>query len=158
MNCFIFYDRCLRKLFVGGFPITTKNVDLRRHFEQYGKVSSCQINADKKRQNLGFGFVEFSTAKGCKKALEQARQEINGKMCNVESKRHSGFFNILIFVTTTYLGKKDGISSNSKESIDIRKLLAEKFGEPKRSNDSLDDNQGTFNKLVFIACFSSIKL
>jgi RNA recognition motif-containing protein len=67
---------------------------LTQHFEHYGAVVSAQVSKDFSKKdiqhNSGYGFVEFSTIEGCKKALSLPRQMINGKLCDVREYHWKG--------------------------------------------------------------------
>lgn len=50
-----------KKLFVGGFPYSTTQDELKSHFEQAGTVLSAVIIMDKMSgRSKGFGFVEMA--------------------------------------------------------------------------------------------------
>jgi RNA recognition motif-containing protein len=51
-----------KKLFVGGLPYETNDVQLRDLFSAHGKVMSAKVIIDKlTNRSKGFGFVEMST-------------------------------------------------------------------------------------------------
>lgn len=64
------------KLYVGGFPYSTTEDELKSHFEQVGQVESVAIIKDKMTgRSKGFGFVEMSDEAKANEAIE----EYNGK-------------------------------------------------------------------------------
>jgi RNA recognition motif-containing protein len=51
------------RLYVGGIPWKTTDDDLRKAFEEYGRVTSAKVITDKETgRSRGFGFVEMSEA------------------------------------------------------------------------------------------------
>ncbi|MBP6856649.1 MAG: RNA-binding protein [Candidatus Pacebacteria bacterium] len=64
------------KLYVGGFPYTTTEDDLKAHFETIGSVDSVAIIKDKMTgRSKGFGFVEMTDEAKADEAINQ----FNGK-------------------------------------------------------------------------------
>jgi RNA recognition motif-containing protein len=64
------------KLYVGNLSFETTENDLRRLFEPFGTVSSCNLIMDKMTdKSRGFAFVELSTPAEASKAIA----ELNGK-------------------------------------------------------------------------------
>ena len=64
------------KLYVGNLSFGTTEGDLRRAFEAYGPVASCNLIMDKfTGKSRGFAFVEFTTPADAQKAI----QEMHGK-------------------------------------------------------------------------------
>lgn len=64
------------KIFVGNLSRDVTEDDLRRAFEPFGEVASCNVIKDRfSGEPRGFGFIEMS-AKG---AAESAIAELNGK-------------------------------------------------------------------------------
>jgi RNA recognition motif-containing protein len=48
------------KIFVGGFPLATKEPELAQLFRPYGEVDSVKITNDRGTQNSkGYGFLEM---------------------------------------------------------------------------------------------------
>jgi RNA recognition motif-containing protein len=48
------------KVFVGGLDYSMRDIDLKDHFEQYGRIKDYQIIRDPvSRSSRGFGFVKF---------------------------------------------------------------------------------------------------
>jgi RNA recognition motif-containing protein len=47
-------------VFVGGLDYSMRDIELKEHFEQYGKIKDYQIIRDPvSRSSRGFGFVKF---------------------------------------------------------------------------------------------------
>jgi cold-inducible RNA-binding protein len=66
------------KLYVGNLSFDTTENDLRRLFEAFGTVTSCNLIMDKMTdRSRGFAFVEMSTPAEATKAIA----EMNGKDC-----------------------------------------------------------------------------
>ena len=64
------------KLYVGNLSFDTSENDLRRLFEPFGTVTSCNLIMDKMTgKTRGFAFVEMSSPAEAAKAIE----EMNGK-------------------------------------------------------------------------------
>ena len=64
------------KLYVGNLSFDTTENDLRRLFEPFGTVSSCNLIMDKMTdKSRGFAFVELSSPAEATKAIA----EMNGK-------------------------------------------------------------------------------
>lgn len=64
------------KLYVGNLSFDTTENDLRRLFEPFGTVSSCNLIMDKMTdKSRGFAFVELSSPAEAAKAIA----EMNGK-------------------------------------------------------------------------------
>uniref|UniRef100_A0A914ZC87 RRM domain-containing protein n=1 Tax=Panagrolaimus superbus TaxID=310955 RepID=A0A914ZC87_9BILA len=75
-----------RKIFVGGIAYDVTNEDLSSHFATFGEVVQAQVKFDRTTgRSRGFAFVEFGTAEGCKKALNQKEQSIKGKQVEVKA-------------------------------------------------------------------------
>ena len=64
------------KLYVGNLSFETTESDLRRLFEPFGAVASCNLIMDKMtNRSRGFAFVEMSSPAEASKAIS----EMNGK-------------------------------------------------------------------------------
>ncbi|XP_028668790.1 heterogeneous nuclear ribonucleoprotein A0-like [Erpetoichthys calabaricus] len=76
----------LCKLFVGGLNVQTTDDGLRKHFEQYGKLTDCVVvqNQMLKRSRC-FGFVTYSTPAEADAAMAARPHVVDGN--NVELKR-----------------------------------------------------------------------
>ena len=67
------------KLYVGNLSFDTSESDLRRLFEPFGTVTSCNLIMDKMTgRSRGFAFVEMSSQAEATKAIG----EMNGKDCD----------------------------------------------------------------------------
>lgn len=74
-----------RSLYVGNFPYTTTDDDLRAVFSPYGEVVRVVIITDHGTgQSKGYGFIELDTAEGAIKAKEALdEQDFNGRPLRV---------------------------------------------------------------------------
>ena len=60
-----------KKLYVGGLPYATTDVELKDAFSQAGAVESAVVIMDKMSgRSKGFGFVEMSSDEDAQKAIE----------------------------------------------------------------------------------------
>ncbi|XP_066025759.1 SRA stem-loop-interacting RNA-binding protein, mitochondrial-like [Pocillopora verrucosa] len=66
-------------IFVSKVPWTVCRDTLSAYFQQFGKVKSSKISFDKyTARHRGFGFVEFGSSEGFKKALATENHVIEG--------------------------------------------------------------------------------
>ncbi|XP_029112979.1 heterogeneous nuclear ribonucleoprotein A0-like [Scleropages formosus] len=76
----------LCKLFVGGLNVQTTDDGLRKHFEQYGKLTDCVVVQNQQLQRSRcFGFVTYSTVEEADAAMAARPHVVDGN--NVELKR-----------------------------------------------------------------------
>ena len=73
------------KLYVGNLSFDTTENDLRRLFEPFGTVSSCNLIMDKMTdKSRGFAFVELSSPAEATKAIaEMNGKEVGGRALTV---------------------------------------------------------------------------
>ena len=73
------------KLYVGNLSFETTESDLRRLFEPFGAVSSCNLIMDKMTdKSRGFAFVELSSPAEATKAIaEMNGKEVGGRALTV---------------------------------------------------------------------------
>jgi len=65
-----------KRIFVGNIPYSAGDEELKKIFEDAGKVESANVIMDKfSQKSKGFGFVEMSTDEEAEKAIK----ELNGK-------------------------------------------------------------------------------
>lgn len=78
-----------KKLYVGGLPYSTSDVELREAFEQAGAVSSAIIIMDKMTgRSKGFGFVEFAADADADKAIDMWNgKDFGGRTLTVNEAR-----------------------------------------------------------------------
>ena len=73
------------KLYVGNLSFDTSESDLRRLFEPFGAVTSCNLIMDKMTgKSRGFAFVEMSSPAEAAKAIEDMNgKEVGGRALTV---------------------------------------------------------------------------
>lgn len=72
------------KLFVGNFPFTVEESDLRSLFSPYGEIEELALIIDRDTgRPKGFAFITFATQQAAEKALEQNGKELKGRALNV---------------------------------------------------------------------------
>jgi len=73
------------KLYVGNFPWSVTENDLRELFAQYGEVKSVKIIMDKETgRSRGFAFIEFADAEACQEAMDvENGRDFNGRELRV---------------------------------------------------------------------------
>ena len=72
------------KLYVGNFPYSVTEKDLRDVFQAYGDIESVNVIVDRETgRSKGFAFVTFSSADAASKALEQNGKELGGRPLKV---------------------------------------------------------------------------
>ena len=73
------------KLYVGNLSFDTTENDLRRLFEAFGTVTSCNLIMDKMTdKSRGFAFVELSSpAEAAKAIAEMNGKEVGGRALTV---------------------------------------------------------------------------
>ncbi len=61
-----------KRLFVGGLPFTTTDVELKELFSKIGEVESATVVMDRAtNRSKGFGFVEMKTEEDAQKAIKE---------------------------------------------------------------------------------------
>jgi len=72
------------KLYVGNFPYSVEESQLREIFAQYGEISDLAMIMDRDTgRPKGFGFITFATQEAAEKALEQNGQDLDGRPLKV---------------------------------------------------------------------------
>jgi len=73
-----------KKLFVGGLPLNISEEKFKKYFQQFGKVTECNIMKDRQTgQPRGFGFISFDDFDVIEMVLEQTHI-ISGKKVEVK--------------------------------------------------------------------------
>ena len=74
-------------VFVGGLDYNLTDIDLSRHFEQWGKVKEAQIIRDPvTKSSRGFGFVKFVDYKIAEKLITKIQVTfINGRRVDMRT-------------------------------------------------------------------------
>ncbi len=78
-----------KKLYVGGLPYATTDVELKDAFAQAGSVASATVIMDRMTgRSKGFGFVEMSTDEEAQAAMEMWNgKEFGGRTLTVNEAR-----------------------------------------------------------------------
>jgi RNA recognition motif-containing protein len=72
------------KLYVGNFPYTVDEAQLRSLFSSYGEISEIAMIKDRDTgQPKGFAFVTFASQQAAEKALEQNGRDLSGRPLKV---------------------------------------------------------------------------
>lgn len=72
------------KLYVGNFPYSVSEDQLREIFSQYGEISELAMIMDRDTgRPKGFGFITFATQEAAEKALEQNGNDLDGRPLKV---------------------------------------------------------------------------
>lgn len=72
------------KLFVGNFPFTVEESQLRDLFSPYGEIENLALIIDRDTGRAkGFAFITFATQQAAEKALEQNGKDIGGRALKV---------------------------------------------------------------------------
>jgi cold-inducible RNA-binding protein len=84
------------KLYVGNFPYSVDEAQLRGIFSQYGEISELALIMDRDTgRPKGFGFITFATQAAAEKALEQNGKDLGGRPLKVnvatDKPRNGGF-------------------------------------------------------------------
>jgi cold-inducible RNA-binding protein len=72
------------KLYVGNFPYTVDESQLREIFSPYGEIEDLALIMDRATgRPKGFAFITFSTQQSAEKALEQNGKNLGGRPLKV---------------------------------------------------------------------------
>lgn len=72
------------KLYVGNFPYSVDEEQLRSVFSAYGKISELAMIMDRETgRPKGFAFITFETQQAAEKALEQNGKDLGGRPLKV---------------------------------------------------------------------------
>ena len=66
-----YFSSRMTTLFIGNLSSRTGSLDLEQAFEEFGKIHSAKVIADKK-----YGFVEYTSPEDAKKALEKMDKSV----------------------------------------------------------------------------------
>jgi RNA recognition motif-containing protein len=83
------WNTMAKKLYVGGLPYATTDVELKDAFAQAGSVASATVIMDRMTgRSKGFGFVEMSTDEEAQAAMEMWNgKEFGGRTLTVNEAR-----------------------------------------------------------------------
>lgn len=72
------------KLYVGNFPYSVDEAQLRTLFSAYGEISDFAMIMDRETgRPKGFAFITFSLQQAAEKALEQNGRDLGGRPLKV---------------------------------------------------------------------------
>lgn len=72
------------KLYVGNFPYTVDEAQLRQMFAGYGEISELALIMDRDTgRPKGFGFITFANQTAAEKALELNGRDVGGRALKV---------------------------------------------------------------------------
>lgn len=72
------------KLYVGNFPYSVDEAQLRALFSAYGEISELAMVMDRETgRPKGFAFVTFASQQSAEKALEQNGHDLGGRPLKV---------------------------------------------------------------------------
>lgn len=72
------------KIYVGNFPYSVDETQLREIFSRYGDIEDLALIMDKETgRPKGFAFITFSAQNAAEKALEQNGKELGGRPLKV---------------------------------------------------------------------------
>lgn len=72
------------KLYVGNFPYTVDEDQLREIFSEYGEIEDVAIIKDRDTgRPKGFGFITFASQQAAEQALEQDGRNFGGRPLKV---------------------------------------------------------------------------
>jgi len=81
------------KLYVGNFPFSVDESELREMFSNYGEIEELALITDRETgRSKGFAFITFATQQAAEKALEVDGNEVGGRKLrvNMAQERKSG--------------------------------------------------------------------
>lgn len=72
------------KLYVGNFPYSVDEAQLRTLFSPYGEISELALITDRETgRPKGFAFITFASQQAAEKALEQNGRDLGGRPLKV---------------------------------------------------------------------------
>ena len=72
------------KLYVGNFPYSVSENDLRDIFSAYGPIEEIRVISDRDTgRSKGFAFITFATQSAAESALEQNGKDLKGRALRV---------------------------------------------------------------------------
>ena len=81
------------KLYVGNFPYSVTETELRSLFSSYGQINELAMIMDRETgRPKGFAFITFATQQAAEKALEMNGRDVGGRplKVNVAMEREGG--------------------------------------------------------------------
>ena len=79
----------MKKIYVGNLPYSTRDEELRRLFEEHGRVASASVVTDRETgRSRGFGFVEMDDDHQARSAIEAMNgRDVQGRGLTVNEAR-----------------------------------------------------------------------
>ena len=72
------------KLYVGNFPFSVDETQLRDLFSGYGEITELALITDRETgRSKGFAFITFATQQAAEKALEMDGKDLGGRNLRV---------------------------------------------------------------------------
>jgi RNA recognition motif-containing protein len=79
------------KLYVGNFPYSVDEDQLRGLFSPYGEIEELALIMDRETgRSKGFAFITFETQQAAESALEKNGQDLNGRALRVNMAQEKG--------------------------------------------------------------------
>jgi len=79
------------KLYVGNFPYSVDEDQLREMFSPYGEIEELALIMDRETgRSKGFAFITFETQQAAESALEKNGQDLNGRALRVNMAQEKG--------------------------------------------------------------------
>lgn len=79
------YELIPHRVFVGGFPATTTEVELRQHFEQFFHIREAKVIRSTEGASKGYGFITFDTEEEAESVRNMSveKLEFKGRRLNI---------------------------------------------------------------------------
>lgn len=74
------YETIPHRIFVGGFPAATSELELRTFFEQFGHVREVKVIRSSEGTSKGYGFITFDTEEEAKAIMRSANDSEGTKL------------------------------------------------------------------------------
>jgi len=71
----------LRRIFVGGLPLTVTDTELKEYFATIGEVEKAEVAKDNSDKSKGFGFITFGSLDDYNKCIDHVKE--TGKKHNI---------------------------------------------------------------------------
>ncbi|CAF0706446.1 unnamed protein product [Brachionus calyciflorus] len=103
------YNNC--KVFVGGLPHGTQDMDVVNFFSRYGNVKEFKMMYDETKQRpRGFGFITFEQEESANQVLKEHYIQFNGKQIEIKPQMHNQRQQQMF--SQNYSGQQQGYMNN----------------------------------------------